>query len=151
MSKKLPLYAVDKCRVMIIMPAEVKVKLEELSKETGVSVSALACGAASDLVKDREFTAENLVRLNEIITENMRKRDQLKLRKGGGVLMNDNLVSMEIAIDASLFVGLEAAAKEKGGQTVSQLFSSFLPNWVSAYPAKTVKGKRGGMSKRRVA
>ena len=82
MSKKLPLYAVDKCRVMIIMPAEVKVKLEELSKETGVSVSALVGGTASDLVKDREFTAENLMRLNEIITENMRKRDQLKLRKG---------------------------------------------------------------------
>ena len=82
MSKKLPLYAVDKCRVMIIMPAEVKVKLEDLSKETGVSVSALVCGAASDLVKDREFTVDDLARLNEIITENMRKRDQLKLRKG---------------------------------------------------------------------
>ena len=150
MSNKLPLYAVDKCRVMIIMPAEVKVKLEELSKETGVSVSALACGAASDLVKDREFTAENLVRLNEIITENMRKRDQLKLRKGG-VLMNDNLISMEIAIDASLFVGLEAAAKEKGGQTVSQLLSSFLQNWVSAYPAKRTRGKRRGTDNRRVA
>ena len=65
--------------------------------------------------------------------------------------MNDNLVGMEIAIDASLFVGLEAVAKEKGGQTVSQMLSSFLPNWVSAYPAKTIKGKRGGTSKRRVA
>ena len=82
MSKKLPLYAVDKCPVMIRVPAEVKIKLEKLSKETGVSVGALVGAAAADLVKDREFTAENLVRLNEIITENMRKRDQLKLRKG---------------------------------------------------------------------
>ena len=82
MSKKLPLYAVDKCRIVILVPAEVKVKLEKLSKETGVSVGALVGAAAADLVKDREFTAEDLVRLNEIITENMRKRDQLKLRKG---------------------------------------------------------------------
>lgn len=82
MSKKLPLYAVDKCRVVILVPAEVKVKLEKLSRETGVSVSALVAAAAGDLVKDHEFTAEDLVRLNEVITENMRKRDQLKLRKG---------------------------------------------------------------------
>lgn len=82
MSKKLPLYAVDKCRIVILVPAEVKVKLENLSKETGVSVSALVSAAAGDLVKDHEFTADDLVRLNEIITENMRKRDQLKLRKG---------------------------------------------------------------------
>lgn len=82
MSKKLPLYAVDKCPVMVRIPAEVKIKLEKLSKETGVSVGALVGAAAADLVKDREFTAEDLVRLNEIITENMRKRDQLKLRKG---------------------------------------------------------------------
>ena len=82
MSKKLPLYAVDKCPVMIRVPAEVKIKLEKLSKETGVSVGSLVGAAAADLVKDREFTAEDLVRLNEIITENMRKRDQLKLRKG---------------------------------------------------------------------
>ena len=68
--------------VMIRVPAEVKIKLEKLSKETGVSVGALVGAAAADLVKDREFTAEDLVRLNEIITENMRKRDQLKLRKG---------------------------------------------------------------------
>ena len=64
MSKKLPLYAVDKCPVMIRVPAEVKIKLEKLSKETGVSVGALVGAAAADLVKDREFTAEDLVRLN---------------------------------------------------------------------------------------
>ena len=65
--------------------------------------------------------------------------------------MNGNLVSMEIEIDASQFVGLEAVAKEKGGQTVSQLLSSFLPNWVSAYPAKRGDSKRTGKCKRRVA
>lgn len=65
--------------------------------------------------------------------------------------MNDNLVSVEIALDASLFVGLEAVAKEKGGQTVSQLLSSFLPNWVSAYPPKTSRGVREGVCDRRVA
>ena len=60
--------------------------------------------------------------------------------------MDNNIVSVEIAIDASQFVGLEALAKEKGGQTVSQLLSSFLPNWVSAIPTATVNGatKRRG-------
>lgn len=62
--------------------------------------------------------------------------------------MNGNLVSVEITIDASQFVGLEAVAKERGGQTVSQLLSSFLPNWVSAIP--TV-GTANGTQKRRVA
>ena len=65
--------------------------------------------------------------------------------------MNGNLVSMEIEIDASQFVGLEAVAKEKGGQTVSQLLSSFLSNWVSAYPAKRTNRRGEGTSKRRVA
>ena len=62
--------------------------------------------------------------------------------------MNDNLVSMEIAIDASLFVGLEAAAKEKGGQTVSQLLSSFLPEWIASILEKR---KNGVQTQRRVA
>ena len=65
--------------------------------------------------------------------------------------MDDNLVRLEIAIDASLFVGLEAVAKERGGQSVAQLLSSFLPNWVSAYPSKIGGGTRRGTSKRRDA
>ena len=47
MSKKLPLYAVDKFPVMIRVPAEVKIKLEKLSKETGVSVGAPEAVAAA--------------------------------------------------------------------------------------------------------
>ena len=62
--------------------------------------------------------------------------------------MNDNLVTMEISIDASQFVGLEAVAKERDGQSVSQLLSSFLPNWVSA---NLMDGAANGTSKRRVA
>ncbi len=82
MSSKLPLYAVDKCHVMIRVQAEVKAKLESLSRETGISVSTLAANAVSDFVKDREFTSEDLLRVNEIITENIRRRDQLKMKKG---------------------------------------------------------------------
>lgn len=63
--------------------------------------------------------------------------------------MNDNLVNLEISIDASQFVGLEAVARERGGQSVSQLLSSFLPNWVSAIPTPT-NGTANGTSKRRV-
>ena len=65
--------------------------------------------------------------------------------------MNNNLVSMEIEIDASLFVGLEASAKEKDCQSVSQLLSSFLSDWVSAYPAKSYKDEHNGTKNQRGA
>ena len=62
--------------------------------------------------------------------------------------MNDNLVSMEIAIDASLFVGLEAAAKEKGGLSAGQRLSSFLPVWIASILERR---ENGVQAKRRVA
>ena len=82
MSEKLPLYAVDKCPVLVRVSAEVKAKLEELSRETGLPVATLAATGIAEMVKDRPFGVRELSRVNEIIQENIRKRDQRKQRKG---------------------------------------------------------------------
>ena len=82
MSKKLPLYAVDKCPITVRVPVEVKVKLDAMSEETGLPVAAIAATGISEMVKDRPFGAHELMRVNEIVNENIRRRDQRKLRKG---------------------------------------------------------------------
>ena len=60
----------------------------------------------------------------------------------------NNLVKMEITIDASQFVGLEAVAKEKGGLSAGQRLSSFLPEWIASILEKR---KNGVQTQRRVA
>ena len=82
MSRKLPLYAVDKCPILVRVPVEVKVKLDQMADETGIPASSLAATGVCEMVKDRPFGAQELMRVNEIIEENIRKRDQRKLRKG---------------------------------------------------------------------
>lgn len=61
--------------------------------------------------------------------------------------MND-LVKMEITIDASRFVGLEALSKEKGGLSAEQRLSSFLPGWIASILERR---ENGVQAKRRVA
>lgn len=63
--------------------------------------------------------------------------------------MNSNLVSMEVVIEATILVSLEAEAK-KGGVSAGQHLSNFLPDWIASIPAK---GKRIGnrATKQRVA
>ena len=82
MSKKLPLYAVDKCPMTIRVPVEVKVKLDQMAEDTGIPASSLASTGICEMVKDRPFGARELARVNEIVEENIRKRDARKLRKG---------------------------------------------------------------------
>lgn len=82
MSSKLPLYAVDKFPLTVRVPVEVKVKLDQMADETGIPASSLAATGIAEMVKNRPFGARELARVNEIIEENMRKRDQRKLRKG---------------------------------------------------------------------
>ena len=82
MSKKLPLYAVDKCPVRLWLPAETYIKLEHRSKESGLPIATIVTAIVIEDVKVDPFVAEDLVRLNEIINENIRKRDQRKARKG---------------------------------------------------------------------
>ena len=63
--------------------------------------------------------------------------------------MNGNLVSMEVVIEATSLVLLEAEAK-KGGVSAGQHLANFLPDWIASIPAK---GKRisNRATKRRVA
>ena len=70
MSKKLPLYV------------EVKVKMDAMAEETGMPVAAIAATGICEMVKDRPFGVKELARVNEIVEENIKKRDQRKLRKG---------------------------------------------------------------------
>lgn len=82
MSEKLPLYAVDKCPVRLWLPAETYIKVERRSKESGIPVATIVTAMVIEAVKNDPFVAEDLARLNEIINENIRKRDQRKARKG---------------------------------------------------------------------
>ncbi len=82
MSNKLPLYAVDKCPLTVRVPVEVKVKLDRMAEETGIPASTLAATGIVEMVKDRPFGIQELARVNEIVNENIRKRDQRKVRKG---------------------------------------------------------------------
>jgi len=82
MSKKLPLYAVDKCPITVRVPVEVKVKMDAMAEETGMPVAAIAATGICEMVKDRPFGVKELARVNEIVEENIKKRDQRKLRKG---------------------------------------------------------------------
>ena len=82
MSNKLPLYAVDKCPMTVRVPVEVRVKLDQMAEQTGIPASALAATGIAEMVKDRPFGLRELARVNEIVSENIRKRDQLKMRKG---------------------------------------------------------------------
>ena len=52
-----------------------------------------------------------------------------------------NLVKMEVAIDASNLVSLEAEAK-KGGLSAEQCLSSFLPGWIASILAQRKDGAR---------
>ena len=82
MSNKLPLYALDKCPILVRVPVEVKVKLDSMAKETGVPAATLAATGVAEMVKNRPFGVKDLVRVNEIMEENLRKRAQRKARKG---------------------------------------------------------------------
>ena len=82
MSRKLPLYAVDKCPILVRVPVEVRVKLEGMAEETGMPAAALAATNICEMVKDRPFGVKELARVDEIIRENIKKRDERKLRKG---------------------------------------------------------------------
>ncbi|MBR4617293.1 MAG: hypothetical protein IKO55_16920 [Kiritimatiellae bacterium] len=82
MSRKLPLYAVDTYPLTVRVPVEVKVKLDGMAEETGIPASSIAATGIVEMVKDRPFGAQELMRVNEIIQENIRKRDLRKARKG---------------------------------------------------------------------
>ena len=82
MSRKLPLYAVDKCRVMITLPADVRVKLEVAAKQNGSSLSSICASCAANLVRDVVLTDAVRDRVEQIIQENRRRRQVLKARRG---------------------------------------------------------------------
>ena len=82
MSDKLSMPAVDKVQLKVQVKAGTFIRLEKMSSESKLSMNAL-CGALLDeATSDVEMTAEDLDRMNAIITENVKARAEAKAKKG---------------------------------------------------------------------
>lgn len=82
MSRKLPLYAVDKVQLTVRVPVETKVRLDRAAADAGLPPAALAAAAVTEAVKDAPFGPAELLRVREIIEANILRRDRRKLEKG---------------------------------------------------------------------
>jgi len=82
MSDKLSMPAVDKVQLKVQVKAGTYVRLENMSKGTGVSMNAL-CGALLDeATAGVEMTVEDVARMNDIIAANVQRREEAKAKKG---------------------------------------------------------------------
>ena len=94
MSKKLPLYAVDKCPVRLWLPAETYIKLERRSEESGLPIATIVTAMVIEAVKD------DPVRLRNVRWE-MNCNDYTRIMRE----------KMPIAVGTPRFAELQAAAK----------------------------------------
>lgn len=82
MSNELPLYAIDKWPITVRIPVSVKVKLDLMASEVRLPPTTLVARAVVEMVKDIPLRAADGKRIRELIEENLRKRNQRKLKKG---------------------------------------------------------------------
>ena len=82
MSNKLPLYATDKWPITVRIPVSVKVKLDLMASEVGLPTATLAARAVIEMAKDIPLRAIDGKHMRELIEENVRKRNQRKIKKG---------------------------------------------------------------------
>ncbi len=82
MSDKLAMMAVDKMFVNLLLPVEVVIKHEKRAKAAEMSRAAEMIAQLSDIVKNDPWTLEDEERAHEIITRNIKKREELKNKKG---------------------------------------------------------------------
>ena len=82
MSNKAPLYDVTKVHIKADIKAATKVKLDKMRAEAGLSVSEFVSAVLDKHTAKVPFTEEDQKRMDEIISENRAKRDQLKAKKG---------------------------------------------------------------------
>lgn len=82
MSKSVPMYALDKVKTSLSIPAPVIVKLENRAKEGGKKLASYINAELFALVEDDPWTVEDEKRVRAIIDENIRKRAALKAKKG---------------------------------------------------------------------
>lgn len=82
MSKSVPMYALDKVKTSLSVPAVVTVKLEKRAKASNKKLAAYINSELAALVDDDPWTMEDERRVREIIDENYKKRLALKAKKG---------------------------------------------------------------------
>lgn len=82
MSKSVPMYALDKVKTSLSIPATVVVKLANRADAKGVKLAAYINSELFSLVADDPWTLDDEKRVRAIIDENIRKRNNLKAKKG---------------------------------------------------------------------
>jgi hypothetical protein len=86
MGKSMPMYALDKVKTSLAIPADVVVKITKRAKERGVTVAQYINAMLVAHTHDDEWTMEDERKRQQIIKDNMRKRKALKAKakKNGG-------------------------------------------------------------------
>lgn len=82
MSDKLSMPAVDKVQIKVQMKVPTFVRLENMSASGHVSMNALCSALLDDATSSVDLTTKDVARINQIIAENMARREQAKAKKG---------------------------------------------------------------------
>lgn len=82
MGKSVAMYALDKVKTSIAIPAEVVVKLQKRAKERGVTLAQYINAMLFTHTHEDEWTERDEHERQRIVRENMRKREALKAKKG---------------------------------------------------------------------
>ena len=82
MSNKAPLYDVTKVHIKADIKAATKVKLDKARESAGLSVSEFVSAILDKHTASVPFTDEDQKKVDEIVLENIKKRDALKAKKG---------------------------------------------------------------------
>lgn len=82
MSSRIPMYALDKVRLSVNVPAELYVKLETRSKECGRSMACLFNEMLAGELYNDPWSEEQQHRMDEIVAKNAEDRAKMKTQKG---------------------------------------------------------------------
>lgn len=86
MKSKIPMYALDKVEKKFAIKVNTFLKLEarvNTTDEKCKNVSAIVNSALDDLVRDDDFTPEMMKRAEQIMHENLLKREAAKAKRRG--------------------------------------------------------------------
>ena len=86
MRSKIPMYALDKVEKKFAIKVNTFLKIEarvDANDEKRKSVSAIVNDALDNLVRDDDFTPEMMRRAEEIMHENLKKREAAKAKMKG--------------------------------------------------------------------
>ena len=86
MGKSMPMYALDKVKTSLAIPADVIIKIAKRAEERGVTVAQYINAMLVAHTHNDEWTMDDERKRQQIIKANMRKREALKAKaeKNGG-------------------------------------------------------------------